>query len=249
MSLTTVLSVVVRPDRASTYEALVHQLAAKAVATKERVEWAAHQVVAGPLGTLHFVSEVESWTELSAREPIELLVRRILGENEGAQLLERLAECVASERYEIGRDRPDLSHPLERNAPHRASTLVTLMQVRPGGEDACEELVRKVAQAIAQVKDPRRFTAYQTYVGDGRTYWIVTPLADIGDLDRMLSPHDLLLKAFGAEGALVYRTGFDAIERLERHITVLRPELSNATWLGKVVGLRHRPAAAAEATH
>jgi hypothetical protein len=249
MSLTTVLSVTVRPDRASIYEAHVHQLAARAVATKERFEWAAYQVVAGPLGTMHFVSEVESWAALAARDPIELLVQRLLGESEGAQLLERVAECVVSERQAIGRDRPDLGHPIAANDPHRANALVTLMRVRPGGEDACEELIRKVAQAIPLVKDPRRFTAYETFIGDSRTYWIVTPLADIGDLDRMLTPRELLQKAFGAEGALVYRTGFDAIERLERQMTMLRPELSNATWLGRVVGLRPRPAAAAHAAH
>src|SRR5262249_23334780 len=224
-------------------------VAAKAVATKERFEWAAYEVVAGQLGTMHFVSEAESWAALAERDPVEVLVRRILGETEGGQVLERLAECVISERYAVARPPPDLSHPVAPDAPHRASVMVSLMQVRPGGEDACEELVRKVAQAIPLVKDPRRFTAYQAFIGDTRTYWIVTPLTDVGELDRMLSPQELLQKAFGAEGALIYRTGFDAVARLERQLTVLRPELSNATWLGKVVGLRPRLAAAAHAAH
>jgi hypothetical protein len=249
MSLTTVLSVAVRPDRASAYEANIHQLAAKAVGMKEPFEWAAYQVIAGPMGTMHFVSEVPNWTALAAREPVDLLARRVLGESEGAQLLERLAECVTSERFAIGQERPDLSHPVPADLPHRATGLITLMQVRPGGEDACEELIRKVAQAIPEVKDPRRFTAYQTFVGQTRTYWIVTPLADIGDLDHMLSPQELLQKAFGAEGALIYRTGFEAVERMERQLTMLRPELSNTTWLGQVVGLRPRAAAAAHAAH
>lgn len=249
MSLTTVLSVNVRPDRASAYEAHVHQLAAKAVAAKERFEWAAHQVIVGQLGTIHFVSEVESWGELAAREPIEVLVQRVVGQSEGAQLLERLAECVVSERYTIGRDRPDLSQPVAADAPHRATALITVMQARPGGEEACEELIRKVAQGIPLMKDPRRFMAYQTFVGDVRAYWIVTPLADVGDLDRMLSPQEILQKAYGSEGTRVYREGVDAVAHMERSMTMLRPELSNATWLGKVVGLRARPAAAAHAAH
>jgi hypothetical protein len=247
MSLTTVLSVAVRPDRASAYEAYVHELAAKAVEKREAFEWAAQQVIAGPIGTIHFVSEVQDWATFAAREPLELLVRRVLGESEGTQLLERLAECVVSERFEIGRDRPDLSHPVAPEVPHRASTLVTVMQVRAGGEDACEELIRKVAEAIPRLDDPRRFTAYEAFIGPTRAYWIVTPLADVGDLDRMLSPRELLQRAFGAEGALVYRTGFEAIERLERQLIMLRPELSNATWLGEVVGVRPRPATAAHA--
>jgi hypothetical protein len=249
MSLTTVLSVAVRPDRASAYEAHVHELAAKAVATNEPFEWAAYQVIAGTIGTMHFVSEVPNWAAIAEREPIELLVRRVLGDSQGAQLIERLAECVVSERFAIGRDRPDLSRPLPPDSPHRASAVVTLIQARPGGEDACEELFRKTAEAAPKVNDPRHFTAYQTFVGQSRTYWIVTPLADLADLDRMLSPQELLQKAFGAEGSLIHRTGFDAIERLERQITMLRPELSNAKWLGSVVGLRAQTAAAMGAAH
>jgi hypothetical protein len=249
MSLTTVLSVEVRPDRANAYESHVHELASKAVAGKEPFEWIAHQVIAGPIGTMHFVSEAPDWAALGAREPIEQLARRLLGENEGALLLDRIAECVVSRRFEIARDRADLSYPVASDDPPRANTLVSVIQARPGGDDACEELIRKVAQAIPLVKDPRRFTAYEAFVGPTRTYWIVTPLADMADLDRMLSPRDLLQKAFGAEGVLLHRTGFDAIERLERQLIVIRPELSNATWLGDVVGRRPRAAAAAAATH
>ena len=36
---------------------------------------------------------------------------------------------------------------------------------------------------------------------------------------------------------------------LERQMTVLRPELSNAKWLGKVVGLRAQTAATMGAAH
>jgi len=40
-----------------------------------------------------------------------------------------------------------------------------------------------------------------------------------------------LYKAFGAEGALIYRSGIDAVEHMERQLTVLRPELSNGAWV------------------
>ena len=249
MSLTTVLSVEVRPDRASAYESHVHELAAKAVAGKEQFEWTAHQVIAGPLGTMHFVSEAPDWAALGAREPIESLARRLLGDNEGALLLERIAECVVARRFEIARDRADLSQPVAPEDPPRANTLVSVIQARPGGEDACEELIRKVAQAIPLVNDPRRFMAYESFVGPTRTYWIVTPLAEMTDLDRMLSPKELLQKAFGADGVLLHRTGFEAIERLERQLIVLRPELSNAKWRGEVAGRRARTSTAARATH
>jgi hypothetical protein len=249
MSLTTVLSVSVRPERMSTYEALVHRMADRALKQKEAFEWAAYQVVVGPLGTIHFVSEVNDWAAFAAREPVELLIRRLMGETEGAQLLDQIGQCVLSEAFVIGRERSELSYPPSTPAPHVATGMVTLLHVRPGGEEACEELIRKTAQAIPKVDDPRRFVAHQAIVGDPRTYWIVTPLSDVAALDRMLAPYDLLVKAFGPEGVLIYRTGFDAIDRIERQMTMLRPELSNAAWLGTVIGLPRQRGAAAEAAH
>jgi hypothetical protein len=230
MALTTVLTVSVRPDRASTYEARVHSLAERALAQKEPLEWAAHQVAAGALGTFHFVSQAESWAALGAREPIDLLIRKVMGDTEGAQLLEQLSECIVSERYTIGEERPDLSQPPEGDEM-KPMSMVTLLRARPGGQDALEELIRKVAQAIPLVQSPRRFRAYQTVIGDMRTYWAATPLDGLGDLDALLPPAELLHRAFGAEGALIYRNGLDAIETFTRQITALRPELSNGVWV------------------
>lgn len=231
MSLTTVLSVSVRPDRFTAYEARVQRLAEKAVAKKEPFEWAARQVMAGALGTIHFTSECPDWATLSAREPIDVLIRKLMGDTEGAQLIEQLSECVLSERYIIGQERGDLSYPPDRRDPMKPFGTVTIMRARPGGQDAVEELIRKVGQAIPQVKDPRRFIAYQTVMGDLRTYWAVVPLNDVAELDSMLPLPELLHKAFGAEGALIFRTATDGIEHIERQLTVLRPELSNGAWV------------------
>jgi hypothetical protein len=231
MALTTILSVAVRPEKRSTYEARVHELAEKAIANREPVEWMAHQVEAGTLGTFHFVSESPDWTALNARGSIEGIIRRVMGGTEGVQLLERLGECVLSQRYIVGQARGDLSYPLEANRPMRPMGLVTLFRSQPGGQDALEELIRKVAQAIPQANDPRRFMAYQTVIGDLRSYLVVTLLEDMSELDRLLPPAELLQKAFGAEGALIYRNGLDAVERMERQLTVLRPELSNGAWV------------------
>lgn len=231
MSLMTVLSVSVRPDRFTTYEARVQRFAEKAVAKKEPFEWAAHQVMAGALGTIHFTSECRDWATLSAREPIEVLIRKIMGDTEGAQLIDQLSECVLNERYIIGQERADLSHPPDGQSSMNPFGTVTIMRARPGGQDALEELIRKVGQAIPRAKDPRRFTAYQTVMGDLRTYWAAVPLGDVAELDAMLPLPELLYKAFGAEGALLYRTGIDAVEHIERQLTVLRPELSNGAWV------------------
>ncbi|MBI4514679.1 MAG: hypothetical protein HY699_02535 [Deltaproteobacteria bacterium] len=209
----------------------MHRLAEKALAQKEPFEWAAHQVMAGALGTIHFVSERRDWATLSAREPVEVLIRKIMGDTEGAQLFDQLSECVLSERYTIGQERTDLSFPPASPAAVKPFGTVTIVRARPGGQDAVEELIRKVAQAIPLVKDQRRFLAYQTVMGNLRTYWAVVPLGDVAELDAMLSPPELLTRAFGAEGALIYRNGIDAAESMERQLTILRPELSNGVWV------------------
>jgi hypothetical protein len=252
MSLMTVLSVSVRPERVSTYEARVHRLAEKAVAHKEPFEWAASQVMVGALGTFHFTSACRDWATLSRREPIEGLVRKVMGDTEGTQLIDQLAECVLNERYIVGQERADLSYPPDAQHAMAPFGMVSIMRARPGGQDALEELIRKVGQAIPKAKDPRHFTAYHTVIGDLQTYWATTPLADIAELDAMVSLPELLTKAFGAEGALIYRNGFDAVERIERQLTVLRPELSNGAWVptfqSRVAGAR-RGAAVRPSAH
>jgi hypothetical protein len=249
MSLTTVLSVNVRPDSFATYEAQVHAIAERAVAKKEPFEWAAHQVAAGRLNTVHFVSQAENWGALAGREPVELLIRRLLGDTEGARALEQLAGCIASEQYTIAQERADLAYPPTASDFPKPFGLVTLFRTRPGGQDALEELIRKAGQAIPAIKDPRRFRAFQTVVGDLRTYWVVTPLESLADLDTMLPPAELLQRAFGAEGALVYRTALDHIEQSERSITLLRPELSNGVWVPGFIARVAKQAAPRRAAH
>jgi hypothetical protein len=249
MSLTTVLSVNVRPDSFATYEAQVHAVAERAVSRKEPFEWAAHQVAAGRLGTIHFVSQAANWAALATREPIEVLIRRLMGDTEGSRILEQLAGCIASEQYTIGQERADLGYPPAPADPQKPMGMVTVFRTRPGGQDALEELIRKAAQAIPAIKDPRRFRAFQNVIGDLGTYWVVSPLESLADLDGMLPPGELLQRAFGAEGALVYRTALEHIEHTERSITMLRPELSNGAWVSSFIARVAKQAPAQRAAH
>jgi hypothetical protein len=249
MSLTTVLSVNVRPDSIGTYEAQVHAIAERAVAKKESFEWAAHQVAAGPLNSIHFVSQAANWAALAAREPIDRLIRRLMGDTEGARILDQLGGCIASEQYTIGQERADLAYAPAPTDPEKAMALVTVFRTRPGGQDALEELIRKAGQAIPAIKDPRRFRAFQTVVGNLGTYWVVTPLDSLAELDAMLPPAELLQRAFGAEGALVYRTALEHIEHTERSITMLRPELSNGAWVPSFIARAAKRAPTQHAAH
>ncbi len=105
---------------------------------------------------------------------------------------------------------------------------VTQIRARPGAQEECEELIRKVAEAIPKVDDPSRFTTWQTLMGDRLAYGIAFPLSGIGDLDKRLSPAELLEKAFGtSEGGLIYRQGREAISKLQTSISMYREDLSN----------------------
>jgi hypothetical protein len=228
MPLTSVLSERVRPKQVRRYEELVQQLAKRAVQRKEAWHWTAHQTVFGEVDRFHYVSEAPDFAALGARGRADDLVRRLMGEKEGNEWLREANEGVESVRHTVSMERPDLSYPPERRARPFPAAVVTLLRARPGGREACEELIRKVAEAIPKAGDPARLVAYQTLIGDLSTYWTVRPLQDLGELDRQLQPADLLTRAFGAaEGGLIFRTGTEAIEEVRREIVLHREDLSN----------------------
>jgi hypothetical protein len=154
MALTSVLSVSVRPERFSAYEEAVRRLAERAIQRKEGFRWTAHQTAFGELGTVHFVSEDSDWTGIGTRGLPEQMVRRVMGEEKGQALLEELNGCILGGRSVISTDRPDLSCPPEEIERTRPAAAVTTLRVRPGGQEAFEELMRKIAEAVPKVDQP-----------------------------------------------------------------------------------------------
>jgi hypothetical protein len=229
MALVNVLAESILPERLGAFEEGVRKLAQRATEKREGWTWNAHQTAFGELGTFYFVSRTETWSELAARGTTEAMVQRVLGEKEGGRLLEEVRGCLRSAQQTVSLDRPDLSYPPEETGRASPFYVVTQARVRSGGQEAFEEFLRKIAEAIPKIDDPGRTLVLQTLVGDLREYRIVRPLADLRDLDRQAAPQDLLLKAFGpAEGNLLFRTGLEAIEHVERRILAHRPDLSNA---------------------
>jgi hypothetical protein len=223
-----VLSERIRPERLRRYEDLVQQVARKAVQKKEAWRWTAHQTAFGEVDTIHYVSESPDFATIGSRGRPDDLVRRVMGEKEGEEFLEHASECVLSRQQIIGMDRPDLSYPPERRDRTHPAAVVTTIRARPGGQEGCEELIRKIAEAIPKVGDPARLLAFQTLVGDLAQYWTVRPVEELGELDRQLQPAELLNKAFGtAEGGLIFRTGLESIQEVRRQIVLYREDLSN----------------------
>jgi quinol monooxygenase YgiN len=229
MGLITVRSIEVKPECIEDFEDAVHRVARKAADDDDASRWSCREVVAGDLGTYSFVGASEDWAVQSRIEPADALVRRLFGRADGTELLRRLRASTRSARLVVARDRPDLSYTegLEPGQPIPLA-VVTRIQVRPGRLEACEELLRKLAEAIPKADDPRRFVTYQTLIGDLAQVATVIPLEDVASLDDILPPDELLMKAFGnAEGGLVFRNGLESMERAERHLTALRTDLSH----------------------
>ncbi len=226
MSLTTLLSVQLRPDRSLEYTELIGQLAAKAVASNEAFRWTAHVQAFGDLNTIHFASAAETYAEIGARGNTQELILRVLGEKEGLEWFAKSSACVTAMEQVVLMDRPDLSYqPPEGPSP---IAVVTRARARGGHREALEELIRKTAEAVPKTGDPRHIASYQEAIGQLGRYWVVNPVQSLDELDQMLPPEELLTQAFGsAEGGLIFRAGIEAIEEARREIVVLREDLSN----------------------
>jgi hypothetical protein len=95
-------------------------------------------------------------------------------------------------------------------------------------EHACEEVIRKITEAITKAGDQARLATFQTLVGNGLQYWTLRPAENPSEFGDQLLVPDLLNKAFGtAEGGLIFRSGLKAIEFLRREIVRHRENLSN----------------------
>jgi hypothetical protein len=227
MALASVVTASVRPDRFDVYEEIVRRVVDRAKRANDPAHWHVQQVTFGEAGRYHFLQELSDWEALGRIDRTDDVVLRLFGEAEGRPLLASLRECLLGSRRTVSRERPDLGTGHLDGALPTATCLVTILRVHPGGGPRCEELIRRTAEAIARVGDPSRLHVYETLIGDGRSYWTVRPIEEMSALAEVLPPRDLLLKAFGDdEGLRIYRTGLEAVEQVDRQLTVLRPDLS-----------------------
>lgn len=229
MALTMVNSVTVRSALTRQFEDHVRLLAEHASEKGEAWKWTGHQVLFGDTRTLHFAYEAPDFAALSQLGTVEDLWKRAAGPVRGAELFDRTNECIEAAEHTISIDRPDLSYlPDEQDRTAHPFAVVTTARVRPGHSEACEELIRKLAEAIPKVDDPTRLIAYQSMIGDMHLYWTVRPLRGLEALDDATPPADLLTRAFGpGEGGLLWRTGNEAIQEARREIVAYREDLSN----------------------
>jgi hypothetical protein len=227
MSLLSVLHHAVRPDQLDAYQDRIRQLSERARERKESFHWNGFQTAMGELGNFYFAAQAESWSALEKRGTAAELVQRLMGEKDGRRWRAETTACLLQATQTVSVDRPELSY--APDAPARAPfALVTAVRTTPGGQEAFEEFLHKIAEAIPKVDDRWRLATRQIVIGNLREYRTVRPLQDLAQLDTLPQPERLLTQAFGAaEAGLVYRNGMAAIEHVERRIIALRQDLSN----------------------
>ena len=218
----------VRLDSISNFEEICANLSRTARESGYDRPWTAYQVLHGPVGVIAFHTMHEDFKSLGAQANPDQLFRDVLGESEGRKALNAANSCMTEIESLVAVDRPEFSY-TDDAIPQPAPMLrLTLVRATSGGQEALEELMRKVAEAIPKVDDPARFQAFQTLWGDGMQYAIATPLRELADLDAQAQVPELLNQAFGAaEGGLIFRSGREAIQALETNLSVYREDLSN----------------------
>jgi hypothetical protein len=228
MPIMTAVRYAVRPGQLAVFESQVARVAEAASQTQDPPFWTCGQVAGGELGSFIIAMWSESVAEAVEREDAAALVARLFEEDEAIELMQRVGRSLESVSSTIMRDAPALSYSEEREAEIPIAAVVNRIAVRPGHLEACEELIRKVAEAVPKTGDIRRFTTYQPIIGDLQTRVTVRPILDLTELDETLPLEELLADAFGAaEGGLIYRAGLESMQRVRSELVRLRPDLSN----------------------
>lgn len=229
MPLITVLRQNVRPDAAPSYERLVRFIAQRARQDADTFKWTVRVSQSSEGRIISFVSSVEGYAELAAREDPGAALRRLYGEADGEAMLRALGEGIQSSSTQVLSPREDLSSqglPAPGAPPELVQ--VTRLRVTPGGGLGCEKLIRQVVEAAAKVDEQRRYNVLQTVLGELATYAVIQVIADPAQLDRQPPVPQLLAEAYGeAEAAKIFGEGTACIQQAEAELSVLRPDLSN----------------------
>ena len=85
VSLISVFTDQIRPDRGRRYEEIIAELAAEARKKREGWRWTAHQVGFGPLAKIYYVSEHPDYADLEKHGDAQALFERVLGRQEGSE--------------------------------------------------------------------------------------------------------------------------------------------------------------------
>jgi hypothetical protein len=226
MSILTVLTYTLRPEKLAQWEGAMVRITNAANKANDPMHWMYSEALGGEANNVNLGFLDESMAQAAARESAPQFLLRLFGAKEGASQLAETSECIQSVETMMLRDRPELSYPADR-AEVPVAFVTTQLTFHPERQEECEEMIRKIAEAVPKVGEPRHFTIYQPVIGNMRQIGSVRSIFDLAQLDQVLPLRQLLNEAFGAaEGGVIYRTGMEAVEEMRTRLLRVRPELS-----------------------
>lgn len=229
MGLNRVTSISVHPGRQLEFQQRVAELALAASEQGDPWHWTVHETLYGERARVHFATRAESFEEIDAQGRDEELWLRALGEHHGRDAMLCAQKCIASVERTLSLDRPDLSFTDDIAPPEEFPySSIVMAHAKPEQAEGCEELIRKVAEAIPKLGLTLKLFSSQVMFGAHGTYWTLRPVRRLADLDEEPSANELLHEAFGAvEAGLIWRHGMASLEAANRELVAYRPELSN----------------------
>ena len=228
MPLLTALRQHVQGKAIQQYERCVRYIAARAREDAQTFKWIGRVSTGAEGRIITFVTQVEGYAALAAREDPDAMIRRLYGEGDGNALLEAMGEAVTSESYQVFQPREDLTDRVLQTGAPPPIVVTTRLRVTPGGGLGCEHFIQLVAEAAAKVDEERRYLVLQPTIGELDAYIVVQSVIDPGQLDRQVRVPELLAEAYGGkEAEKIFREGTACIREARSELSILREDLSN----------------------
>ncbi len=228
MSILTIVSYSVHPERAAIFEEALAQVAERAREVSGALRWSTGQVICGDLGHYEISMRSESVAEAAQRATASAMLGRLFDAREAQRLLGDLSQSIREGRTSMLRDRTDLSYAPELTSQLPVAWVILRALIRRGSHEACEALFTHTAEAIPKVGDPRRFDVWQPVIGNLLEIIAVRPIFELEQLDTIESLSVLLQKSLGKSyGSKIHRNGLAAFDETESTLLAYREDLSN----------------------
>lgn len=228
MSILTIVSYAIRPERAAAFENALEAVARRAAEDSHGLRWTTGQVICGELGRYLISMRSESVAEAARRPSALSLLGKLFEADEAERMLTALAQSIREGRTQLLRQRPELGYnPDPRTEPPTAWVVLRGL-MRRGNQEAAEALLSQAAEAIPRIEDPRRYEVWQPVIGNLLEIYALRPIFDLAELDTIESLSLLLQKAFGKSyGTKVHRNGMASFDETETTLVAYREDLSH----------------------
>lgn len=228
MSVLTIVSYAIHPERAAIFEEALAQVALRARESSSALRWSTGQVICGELGQYMISMRSETVAEAAQRPTAGALLGNLFDTDDARRMLIDLSRSIRDGRTQMLRERSDLSYHPDPTALAPVAWVILRGLIGRGSQEACEALFSHAAEAIQKLDDPRRFDVWQPVIGNLMEIYSVRPIFELAQLDTIESLSLLLENSFGKSyGSKIHRNGIAAFDETETTLVAYREDLSH----------------------